>query len=86
MTGSEKLINRLRDELDISLSDDAVIKRTYAGRNLKAAGAFVWQIYDPKHPVREIGSQYTVTELLKFKKLDVCFVWNDWAIVSAEDE
>ena len=73
---SERLLDRLRDELGLDIPTDATIERTYAGHWQKLAGAFVWTVVkEPAYPV--IGSGYTVTKLLKRKLLHVTNYWGD---------
>lgn len=55
-----KLRQRIKDELGYECEETFV--RTYAGRNQKAAGAWVWFAQAGR---LTIGSQWTMTELLK---------------------
>ena len=85
---SERLLTRLRaelgDELGSLLPPEAKIVRTYAGHWMLSAGAFRWLVEYPGS-TQTVGSEYTVTELLKHKRIAVDGVWNDAAIVPASD-
>ena len=66
---SHRLLKRLRNELDLHISESAKIQRTYAGRYQKSAGAFSWYVDDSDlNRMGHIGSAETVGELLKAKK------------------
>lgn len=72
-TKNERLIERLR-LMGLVIPVDAEIERTYAGREQKAAGAFVWIIeVNPGVGMVNhiITSQWPVTDLLKEKKLSI---------------
>lgn len=68
MTKSQRLIERLSKELDTTFPEGTEVRRTYAGRNQRACGAWSWFLYCEKELISSIGSSYTVTELLKAKK------------------
>ena len=54
-----------------------VIERTYAGKHMRSAGAFLWTMRIDQYP-SEIGSCYTVKELLETnKRLYISTSWND---------
>jgi len=63
MTKFQRLQKRLEKMYGQAPTD---FERTYAGRNLRARGAFVWTA---KLGIKTIGSCWTVTELLKAKHL-----------------
>lgn len=63
MTKFEKLAKRLHSIFGYELTD---FKRTYAGQRMRKAGAFVWCA---KLGHVTVGSQWTVTELLKTKSI-----------------
>lgn len=70
MTLSEKLIYRLRAECEIKVPDGTIIRRTYAGRNQKAGGAWAWYLWhNETDKILELGSCYTVTELCGSSKI-----------------
>ena len=83
MTKNERMMQRLRVELGLKLPVDTTIERTYAGRNLKAGGAFSWYLRSEERPgVTGIGSPSTVTDLLRAKKLCIDASWGDSCIES----
>lgn len=63
MTIFEKLQKRLMNEYGIECYD---FKRTRAGRQLKAAGAFLWTA---RYGLYEVGSCDTASSCLKAKQL-----------------
>ena len=63
MTKFQRLAMRIKESFGYVLND---FKRTYAGKNMKAGGAFVWEA---KLGVYTVGSCWTVTELLKAKEI-----------------
>jgi hypothetical protein len=66
----QKLVQRLRDEHDLAIPDDFYFQSTYAGHWQRSAGAWSWWIHYPAEGggFMEIGSQWSVTELLRNKK------------------
>jgi len=69
---ARRLFRRLREELGIDVPEDAFIRRTYAGRNQKSAGAFVWFLESRSNVIwPPMGSSWPVTDLLKCSKLIV---------------
>lgn len=73
MKKSERLLIRLRSELNLEIPKYAYIKRTYVGYWQKAAGAFLWIIYcaDGLFLNPNIGSCQQVTDLLKCNRLSI---------------
>jgi len=74
MKPSERLLDRLRDELDLDIPGTAFIERTYAGFYQRSAGAWVWVLNDGDRTdqyVGRLGSQFPVTELLRAERLGV---------------
>lgn len=70
MKPSQKLIQRLKTELGIDIPDDVVIKTLRTGRHQKAAGAWSWCLWSTEHTnVTNIGSTYTVADLIKAPKI-----------------
>jgi hypothetical protein len=55
----------------VPLPADAVIVRTYAGRNMLSAGAWSWRVERPNRvlPRVLVGSQWPLTELLRRAEL-----------------
>ena len=75
MKKSQCLIQRLRDELNFKLPADTIAKRTRSGWHQKAAGAWIWFLSSESRFIfPEIGSPFTITELIKSQKLCVVFV------------
>lgn len=72
MTPSERLLDRLRDELDLDIPATAYIRRTYAGAGQRWGGAWSWILDDerPSPYALRLGSQWPVTELLRARKLE----------------
>lgn len=69
---TRKMLDKLRS-LGVKLSSEAVIRRVYAGRHQRAAGAWSWFVYDPERPALQLGSQFSCTELLRCPSVDVSF-------------
>jgi hypothetical protein len=77
MKPSERLLQRLRDELDLDIPEGARLERApgaSAGWNRTALGAWVWTVcgadgvpltQDSKGRPMAIGSQWTMTELVR---------------------
>ena len=63
----EKLIQRIRDECGIPISEHAVGRRLYPGRHQRAAGAFLWIIKCPH--VIELAGYEPVKHMLKYARL-----------------
>ena len=61
---SEVLLKRLR-ALGLGLPEGAIVRRTGAGPNQKAAGAFSWVIVGPDGADMRIGGYRPVKELLR---------------------
>lgn len=68
---SDVLLDRLRDELKLTISRSNYIRRTYAGHEQKSVGAWTWYLTGPEADGYRgrLGSQYTVTELVHYAKL-----------------
>ena len=62
---AEKLANKLREEEKICCNPDT-FTRTYAGRNQRASGAFVWMMQDVNE-IHWYGSIYPASECVKKK-------------------
>ncbi len=60
----DKIKDRLKEQHGIIVEDDYT--RSYAGRHMKAGGAFVWWTL-VKGTVVDIGSQWSMTKLLRDK-------------------
>lgn len=74
MKPSEKLIERLKKQLAMDLPGGTTIKTLHTGRHQKASGAWSWMLWNQDHTanwVTSYGSCYTVTELLRSKKLAI---------------
>ncbi len=71
MKPSDVLLKRLRTELKLEIGEGNYIRRTYAGPEQKSIGAWTWYLTGPDNDgYREnLGSQYTVTELIHYAKL-----------------
>lgn len=66
----QKLVARLKKDFDIELSDDVVIRRTYAGYWQKSKGAWSWFFYSLSlGAIHNIGSQHSIRELLRCKTI-----------------
>lgn len=61
------LAERLRKDLGLN-PDESTFTRTYAGSNMKKAGAFVWVCRLKDYPSMEVGSIYRASDLIKSKK------------------
>ena len=63
---SKKLIRRCREELNIALPDDVIVRCCRPSWSSRSAGAFSWVFESKKKPMfsgaGDIGSQYTVRE------------------------
>jgi hypothetical protein len=72
-TKSQRLMQRIRDELGIALTPNARIDRTHAGHWQRSSGAWTWFVFDPECYEAHIGlgGFRTVTELLSAKSLDI---------------
>lgn len=66
----EKLRIKLNKILNLNIPSHAVFKRTRAGHWQLSAGAWKWYCQYPENPY-DIGSSYTVVELLKAKKISI---------------
>ncbi len=64
----KKLVTRLKNDHEIELPDDVVIRRTYAGWRQKAHGAWSWFFYSPTDGALNFGSSETVRNLVTCKK------------------
>lgn len=72
LKASEKLMLRLTKDLGVKFSSEAKFKRLCPGHWQRSAGAWLWVIDDggPGHTHMEIGSIYTVTDILAAKKIE----------------
>lgn len=61
----QKLQKKLLNELGLEVEN---IRRTYSGRNQLSTGSWSW-VGNRKGCIQEIGSTYTISEILKAKKL-----------------
>lgn len=76
LKSSEKLQRRMRQELSLEMPADSAIRRTYAGRHQRAAGAFIWTLETEDRRSgffgwHVVGSQYTVRELMRARKIEI---------------
>lgn len=71
MTPAEKLFDRLQKHNALSdlICGEGYCRRRYAGRHMRAAGAWRWSI--EHEGIQPIGSVYTMTDCLKAKSLEV---------------
>ena len=58
-----RLANKIESELGIQC-DPTTFRGTYAGRNQKASGAWVW-IMSEQNDIRDVGSCWPATECVK---------------------
>lgn len=68
MRPSERLIERLRTDLGISIPEDATIERTYAGRHQLASGGWSWALVGN---CMRVGSADRVSECLRADNLTI---------------
>lgn len=64
MTPSARLIARLR-AMGLDIPEGARVERTYAGRLQRECGAWSWALYSATGFELNIGSQFSVTRLLR---------------------
>lgn len=64
----EKLRLKLNKELNLNIPEDAVFKRVRASKEQVSAGAWSWSCTFTDN-YRQIGSQFTATEIIKAKKI-----------------
>ena len=81
MKKSERLMKRLEDELHLDIPVGSRFRRLYPGHAQRANGAWSWCI--ERHPQYDIGSNFSVTELLKCKTL---VAYEDHRTVGASPE
>lgn len=67
-TPSERLLERLKT-MSIPIADDAGIERTYAGRAMRSAGAWVWRHGPVGDQHVMVGSRLPITELIRHGQL-----------------
>jgi hypothetical protein len=67
---SERLLNRLR-ELGVQLPEEARLESTRASRSARRNGAWSWHVVDGRGIPMEIGSLWSMTELLASPELEV---------------
>ena len=78
---TELMVNWIRSQ-GFNLSGETVIKRTFAGRNQQAAGAWTWKVFDPEWHI-QIGGFDPIKDLLKCPTLKVSqegYCQNDWCV------
>lgn len=81
----DRLIQRLRTENGLEVPEGTHVRRTYAGRAQREAGAWVWRLHlpDGRWVQPMVGSQWPVTDLLKFPRLvisrDTSHSWSEAA-------
>lgn len=63
MTDVERLLTRLR-RMGLDIPEGSAVRRTYAGKHQRAAGAWSWYLVDPTGRESRVGSQYPVGRLL----------------------
>jgi len=71
MKPSDKIKQKILTDLGIEIEN---VSRTYAGRNMKSSGAWVWEA-KVKGSLMEIGSPHPITLLLKSKKIKTVRGW-----------
>lgn len=71
---SKTLIERLRNEKGLLISDSAFIRSTNASKAWQDSGRWIWELIDPEGKVC-IGSDYKIRELLKFPFLSIDYSW-----------
>ena len=76
MKPSERLIARLR-AMGVEIPEGATIRRTHAGYWQKAQAAWSWFVADANGKELGIGSQISVTELLREKRLCAAEAYSD---------
>ena len=70
MTKSAKLLERLRKELELEISDSAKIVRTHAGRWMRIGGAWSWMLVDEGNRLHlRVGGADRVSDLYQCPKL-----------------
>lgn len=70
MTKWQRLRKRIKDELGIVAN--GTFKRLYPGFWQRSAGAMTWITRSDDDKSVQVGSVFTVTQLLKAKKLGLC--------------
>ncbi len=87
MKPSDRLLARLREECHLRIPGHAVIRRTRAGRHMKAAGAWTWFVWVETNLGSEflnIGGLETVTKLSRCRRISV---WtNEWGETEVASE
>ena len=69
---AQKLIARLRKELNLKIPEGTRLRRTYAGHWQKSAGAWSWYLYhDNIAHMSSIGSSYSASRLVKSSNLSI---------------
>lgn len=69
MTPSQKLMIRLKKEVDMAFPRDATIVRIRRGRHGMSAGTWAWEVVTKGDRSLGIGSEDTVKDCLKAKRL-----------------
>jgi hypothetical protein len=70
MTKWQKLRKRIKDEL--SITANGTFKRLYSGFWQRSAGAMTWITRSDDDDSVQVGSAFTVTQLLKANKIGLC--------------
>lgn len=70
MKPSERLAIMLKDQHGLDICP-GTFRRTYAGRNMKAMGAWTWVARLDKRKLQYIGSQWPITYLVRCKVLEL---------------
>lgn len=68
---SRRLFDRLRKDYNLDIPEDAVPRRTYAGSNQRCQGAWAWFVHSEANRIINMGSQWSIGEIMKSKELDV---------------
>lgn len=69
MTKWELLRKRLKEECDFEVGEE--FRRCYPGRHQRSAGAWSWVTTSKKTQMWNVGSQWSMTELLKADNITV---------------
>ena len=70
MTTAERLLHRLR-QAGLDLPEGSVLVRVYPSAAMRNNGAWSWAAFGPDGRELQIGSQYSMSELLAAEALDV---------------
>ncbi len=80
---AKALRKRLTNELGFKLPNEIEIQRTYAGRNQRDGGAFLWHLkpHQDFYGLMNIGSIWPVRGILKAEKIVLAGDWGDKEIM-----